>query len=133
LFYSKGGGDEPVQMGYRDSDLAGDADGRKSTTCMIFFLGQSPIGWQSAQQRIVAMSSCEAEYIAAARTSCRVMWLSRLLSEILDKDVQQPILKIDNKSAISLIRNPVLNEKRRHIDTRYHLIREYEANGQICV
>jgi hypothetical protein len=79
------------------------------------------------------MSSCEAEYIAGTSTSCQVVWLSWLLSKIIDKEVQQPVLKIDNKSAISLIRNLVLNEKSRHIHTRYHLMREYEANGQICV
>jgi hypothetical protein len=124
LFYPKGGGDEPVLMGYSDSDLVGDVDGRKSTTGMIFFLGQSPIGWQSSKHKIVAMSSCEVEYIAGTSTSCQVVWLSWLLSKIIDKEVQQPVLKIDNKSAISLIRNLVLNEKSRHIHTRYHLMRE---------
>jgi hypothetical protein len=62
-----------------DSDLAGDNDGRKSTTEMIFFLVESPVSWQSAKQRLVAVSSCEAEYIAAATASCQLVWLGRLL------------------------------------------------------
>jgi hypothetical protein len=100
---------------------------------MVFFLGGSPVSWQSAKWRIVALSSCESEYIAAASASCQLVWLARLLTEILDKDIVKPVLKVDNKSAISLVKNPVLNERSRHIDTRYHLIREYELTGQISV
>jgi hypothetical protein len=70
LFYQRGNGEELALEGYSDSDLARDVDGRKSTTGMIFFLGRSPVSWLSIKQRIVAMSSCEAEYIAAATTSC---------------------------------------------------------------
>jgi hypothetical protein len=55
------------------------------------------------------------------------------MSEILNKEIGGHVLNIYNKSAISLIRNHVLNERSRHIDTRFHLIREYEANGQISV
>jgi hypothetical protein len=85
------------------------------------------------KQRIVAMSSCEAEYVAAATTSCQVVWLARLLSEIRNKEIGRPILKVDNKSALSIIRNPVLNERSHHIDTRFHLIQEHEATGQVSV
>jgi hypothetical protein len=56
--------------GYSDSDHAGDVDTRKSTTGVVFFLGDSLITWQSQKQKIVALSSCEAEYIAAAVASC---------------------------------------------------------------
>jgi len=57
--------------GYSDSDLAGDVDSRKSTSGVIFFLGESPISWQSAKQKVVALSSCEAEYITAATAACQ--------------------------------------------------------------
>jgi hypothetical protein len=73
--------------------------------------------------------NCEVEYIAAATTSCQVVWLARLLAEILDREIGRPVLHVDNKSAISLVKNPVLNERIRHIDTRFHLIRAYDANG----
>jgi hypothetical protein len=55
--------------GFRDSDMAGDVDGRKSTTGVLFVLNGCPISWQSQKQRVVALSTCEAEYIAAA-TAC---------------------------------------------------------------
>jgi hypothetical protein len=113
--------------GYNDSDLVGDVDGRKSTTGMICFLGRSPTSWQSTKQR----ASCEAEYIATASTSCQVVWLARLLSKIILKEQGRSELMVDNKSAIAIIRNPVLNERSRHIDTRYHLIKKYDAIGLI--
>jgi hypothetical protein len=51
----------------------------------------------------------------------------------MDREVEGAVLKVDNKSAISIIRNPVLNDRSRHIDTRFHLIREHEANGLVSV
>jgi hypothetical protein len=91
------------------------------------------VSWQSTKQRIVAMSSCEVEYVAAATASCQAIWLARLLSKILDREVERAVLRVDNKSAISIIRNPVLNDRSRHIDTRFHLIREHEVNGLVSV
>jgi hypothetical protein len=57
-------------LGYSDADHAGDINDRKSTAGMIFFLGQSPVSWQSQKQKVVAASSCESEYIAASTTAC---------------------------------------------------------------
>jgi hypothetical protein len=59
--------------------------------------------------------------------------VGRLLTEVLNREVKEVVLRADNKSAISLIKNLVLNDRSKHIDTRYHLIRDYEANGQIKV
>jgi hypothetical protein len=103
----------------------------ESTTGLIFFLNNSVVCWQSMKRRIVAMSSCEAGYVAAA--ACQIIWLARLLTEMLNKEIERPVLKIDNKSAISTIKKPVLNDRSRHIDTRFHLIREHEATGQVGV
>jgi hypothetical protein len=61
------------------------------------------LGGNRAKQRIVAMSSCEVEYIAAASASCQMAQLAQLLSEILDNEVGRLVLKFDNKYAISLI------------------------------
>jgi hypothetical protein len=56
---------------YSDADMAGDIDTGKSTTDVIFFLGDSPVTWQSSKQKVVALSSCEAEYIATATAACQ--------------------------------------------------------------
>jgi hypothetical protein len=133
LFYEKGKGKEPRLVGYSDSDWAGDLDRRKSTIGMIFFLNNRVVCWQSMKQRIVTMSSCEAEYAAAAATSCQIIWLARLLTEMLNKEFERPVLKIDNKSVIFIIKNHVLNDRSRHIDTRFHLIMEHEDTGKVSV
>jgi hypothetical protein len=86
VFYPRSG-DRAELRGYSDSDLAGDLDSRKSTTWVMFFFGRSPVSWQSIKQRVVALSSCETEYIAAATASCQGVWLARLLSELKDAEI----------------------------------------------
>ena len=133
LFYPRKKGEKAELRGFSDSDLAGDLDGRKSTTGVLFFLGDSPVSWQSAKQKVVAQSSCEAEYIAAAAAANQGVWLARLLAEMLDSVVSRPLLRVDNKSAISLIKNPVHHDRSKHIDVKFHVIRDYAQNGQIEV
>jgi hypothetical protein len=111
-------------LGFSDSDLGGDVDDRKSTSGALFFLGSSPIAWQSQKQKVVALSSCEAEYIAATGAACLGIWLARLLAEVLGTEPEMAILKVDNKSAISLCKNPVFHDRSKHIDTRYYFIRQ---------
>ena len=111
-------------VGYSDSDLGGDVDSRKSTSGTLFFLGSSPVTWQSQKQKIVALSSCESEYVAAATAACQGIWLARLLAEFSNGEAEQVVLKVDNKSAISLAKNPVFHERSKHIELKYHFIRE---------
>ena len=112
-------------VGYSDSDLAGDVNDRKSTSGLIFFLAGGPVAWQSAKQKVVALSSCEAEYIAAAAAAaCEAVWLARLLAELVGGPVLAPKLKVDNKSAIALMKNPVHHDRSKHIDVKFHFIRE---------
>jgi hypothetical protein len=77
--YKKLGGTETELIGFSDSDLAGDVDDRKSTSGSVFLLGSSLVTWVSQKQRVVALSSCEAEYIASANAACQGIWLSRSL------------------------------------------------------
>jgi hypothetical protein len=132
IVYRRGKG-RPVLLGFSDADLAGDVDDRKSTTGMIFFLGRSPVSWQSQKQRVVATSSCKSEYIAAATNACQGLWLSRLVGELLSEEVRVPKLLVDNKSVISLIKNPVFHECSKHVDLCYHLIRDYVEKGELGV
>lgn len=124
---------EPVLIGFSDSDLAGDIDDRKSTSGTVFFLGSSIITWTSQKQKIVALSSCEAEYIAAAEAACQGIWLSRLLADMMGKDPSKIKLRVDNKSAIALCKNLVHHERSKHIDTRFHFIRECIETGKLDV
>jgi hypothetical protein len=64
------GGKELWLFGYSDADMGGDVDTRRSTTDVVFYLGSSPATWQSQKQKVVALSSCEAEYIAGTMATC---------------------------------------------------------------
>jgi hypothetical protein len=133
LFYPKKRSDRAELPGYSDSDLTGDLDSRKSTSGVLFFFGKSPIYWQSIKQRVMALSSYEAKYISAATAACQPIWVTRLLSELKDSEISVTVLRIDNKSTISLVNNSVYHDRSKHIDVRSHLIREYENSGQITV
>lgn len=122
--YKRRTNEAAVLNGFSDSDMAGDVDTRKSTTGVLFFFGESLISWQSQKQKVVALSSCEAEYIAATTAACQGIWLARLLSDLTNEQPGSVLLKVDNKSAISLSKNPVFHDRSKHIDTRYHFIRE---------
>jgi hypothetical protein len=125
--------DKPELLGYSDSDHAGDVDDRKSTTGVLYYYGHCPISWASQKQRIVAQSSCEAEYVAAAIAASQGVWLSRLIEEILGSEAVKFTIKVDNQSAISLCKNPVFHERSKHIDVRYHFVRECVEEGKLEV
>ncbi|XP_050897081.1 secreted RxLR effector protein 161-like [Lathyrus oleraceus] len=111
-------------IGYSDSDLSGDLDDRKSTTGFVFFMGDIAFTWMSKKQPIVTLSTCEAEYVAATPCVYHAVWLRNLLKE-LKMSREDPVeICVDNKSTLALAKNPVFHERSKHIDTRYHFIRE---------
>lgn len=133
LHYARREDERARLVGYSDADMAGDVDTRKSTSGVIFFLGGNPITWQSTKQKVVALSSCEAEYIAAATAACQGVWLARLVSDMLGTESGVPELKVDNQSAIALSKNPVFHDRSKHIDTRFHYIRECIDGNKIVL
>lgn len=126
-------GAEPKLVGYSDADLGGCIDSRKSTTGLLFFYGSSLISWQSQKQKIVALSSCESEYIAGTTATCQGVWLARLLSELKSEQCKPFPLKMDSQAAIALSKNPVFHERSKHIDIRFHFIRECIGDGKMDV
>jgi len=129
--YKRQGSTELV--GFSDSDLAGDVHDRKSTSGSVFLLGTSLVTWASQKQRVVALSSYEAEYIASANAACQGIWFSRLLGELLGIQAPMVRLLVDNKSAIALSKNPVHHDISKHIDTRYHFIRDCVDRGEVDI
>ena len=73
------GASNPILKGYTDSDMAGDLDNRKSTTEYLFIFSGEAISWQSKLQKCVALSTTEAEYIAATEAGKEMIWLKRFL------------------------------------------------------
>ncbi|KAL8109176.1 hypothetical protein AgCh_025316 [Apium graveolens] len=132
LIYAKGRGNY-ILSGFSDSDLAGSTYDRKSTGWMVFYLDENLITWVSQKQRCVALSSCEAEFMAATTAACHAIWLQRVLSHVIDIKQGPVTLYIDNRSAVNLARNPVFHGRSKHIDLRYHFIRDCVEKGLIVI
>ncbi|KAH9745452.1 hypothetical protein KPL70_004078 [Citrus sinensis] len=120
-------------IGYSDSDWGGDVDDRKSTTGFVFFMGDTAFTWMSKKQPIVTLSTCEAEYVAATSSVCHAIWLRNLLKELSLAQEEPTEICVDNKSAIALSKNPVFHDRSKHIDTRYHFIRECIARKEVQI
>ena len=120
-------------IGYSDSSHNIDEDDGRSTTGHVFYLNDCPISWCSTKQETVALSSCEAEFMAATEASKQAIWLQELLEEVTEQEYQKIVIYIDNKSAIALTKNPVFHGRSKHIHKRYHFIRECVENGQVDV
>ena len=118
---------------FSDADIAGDIDGRRSTSGVLIFLRSTPISWLSLKQKVVVLSTCEAEYVATATTACQVVWLRRLLGELTSVEAHPPALMVDNQFAIALVKNPVLHDRSKHIDVKFHFLRDCVDGGQIVI
>ncbi|KAG6430109.1 hypothetical protein SASPL_108170 [Salvia splendens] len=131
LFYSHT--NDYKLVGYSDSDWAGDNDDRKSTSGYVFYMGDTAFTWMYKKQPIVTLSTCEAEYVAATFSVCHAAWLRSLLAELGWSQKEPTTICVDNKSTIALSKNPVFHNRSKHIDTRFHYIRECVANKEIQV
>ncbi|KAJ9541588.1 hypothetical protein OSB04_028094 [Centaurea solstitialis] len=128
LWYSKDSGFDLTA--YSDSDFAGCKIDRKSTTGGCHLLGGKLVSWTSKKQNSVSTSTAEAEYVAAGICCAQVLWLR---NQLKDYDIQLSKIPIycDNTSAIAIANNPVLHSKTKHIEVRYHFIRDHVMNGDI--
>ncbi|CAA7059582.1 unnamed protein product [Microthlaspi erraticum] len=119
-------------VGYCDADYAADPDKRRSTTGLVFTLGGNTISWKSGLQRVVALSTTESEYMSLTEAVKEALWLKGLLK---DFGYEQKSVEIhcDSQSAIALSKNNVHHERTKHIDVRYHFIREAIADGLVEV
>ncbi len=118
-----------VINGYVDSDWAGDKEDRKSFSGHCFFVDSCLVSWKSKKQRSVALSTTEAEYIGIAEAVQEMDFLKMLFSEMRLK-LHFPITIFnDNQGAICLTKNPEWKKRSKHIDIRYHYVRERVKNG----
>uniref|UniRef100_A0A5B7B1Y6 Reverse transcriptase Ty1/copia-type domain-containing protein n=1 Tax=Davidia involucrata TaxID=16924 RepID=A0A5B7B1Y6_DAVIN len=129
LFYKNG--EKSDLFGFTDSDYAGDSDDRKSTSRYVFMMGTGAISWSSKKQPIVTLSSTEAEFVAATARACQAIWLKKILKELHFKEDGPTHIYCDNSSAIKLSKNPVLHGRSKHIDVKYHFLRDLTNDGVI--
>ncbi|GKA25024.1 putative ribonuclease H-like domain-containing protein [Tanacetum coccineum] len=121
LWYPK---DSPFDLeAYTDSDYAGASLDRKSTTGGCQFLRSRLISWQCRKQTIVATSTTEAEYVAAASCCGQVLWIQNQMLDYGYNFMNTKIF-IDNESTICIVKNPVFHSKTKHIEIRHHFIRD---------
>ena len=106
---------------FSDADWGSDAQTRKSITGPLIRMAQGPIIFRSNQQGLVAMSTTEAEFVAAAESIWDLIWLQSLLKIEADR----PELKCDSQTAIRLIQNPEFPRRTKHIDIKYQFIRDH--------
>ncbi|GJR23889.1 ribonuclease H-like domain-containing protein [Tanacetum coccineum] len=121
LWYPK---DSPFHLeAFSDSDYAGDNHDRRSTSGGCQYLGRRLVSWQCKKQTIVAISSTEAEYVAAASCCAQVLWMQ---NQLLDYgfNFMNTEIHIDNESTICIVKNPVFHSKTKHIQIRHHFIRD---------
>ena len=110
--------------------MAGDRDSSRSTTGYVFTVGGTAVSWISRLQRVVALSSAEAEYVALTEASKEMIWLQRFMEE-LGKKQESSRLYCDSQSAIHLAKNSAFHSKTKHIQLRYHFIRSILEDGQL--
>ncbi|CAM8949434.1 unnamed protein product [Rhodiola kirilowii] len=116
-------GSEHVLEGFTDADLAGDLDHRKSISGYVFTFAGGDVSWQSKLQKCVALSTTESEYIAANEAGKEMIWLQRFVEELGLKQ-ESYVLHCDSQSAIHLSKNSVYHPRTKHIELRYHWIRD---------
>ena len=120
-------------VGYSDSDWASCTDDRRSTSGHVFSLGFGAIVWSSKKQEVVALSSSEAESIAAASAACQAVWLRRLLTDLHNAQQEATTVFCDNKATIAMTKNLAFHSGTKQIDIHYHFIRRLVAKGEIAL
>jgi len=118
-------------VGFTDADFAGCLDTRKSTSGWVFLLGGAAIYWSSKRQSSVALSTCEAEYMAAAQAAMEAVWHRNFMEE-LGMGLRTPTwIGCDAQAALQLLKNPVYHDRTKHIAVKVHFVRQLMEAGQV--
>ena len=108
-------------------------DDRHSTSGNVFLLAKGALSWLSKKQATVALSTAEAEYVALSAATQEAIWLRRLLTDVGESLEDPIVINEDNQGAIAMAKNPVGHARTKHIDIRYHFVREGVQNGAIIL
>jgi hypothetical protein len=124
----------PRLYGYCDADWASCPDDRVSISGYVFYLGDGAISWSSKKQPSVAVSTTEAEYMAASHACREAIWLRRLAAGMrVPMEEGGTLLMVDNKSAIQLAKNQTYHGRTKHIEIHHHIVREKVERGVLVV
>jgi transposase InsO family protein len=138
-----GAGKHRSVTAFSDADWGNDKDTRRSVYGYVFLINGGAVSWKSKRQTVVALSSTEAEYMGYSEAAKEAIWLHRILAEI---DQRTPIhqeeeqgkwgypparIYVDNQGGIDLASNPKYHDRTKHIDIRYHFIRDATQKGLV--
>jgi hypothetical protein len=115
---------------YCDADWASSAD-RKSISGYVFLLAGGAVSWSSKKQATVALSTAEAEYVAATHAAKQVLWHRALFDELEIPQPETSILFTDNQAAIAISHHPEFHARTKHIDIAHHFLRDLIESGTI--
>ena len=127
------GGGKSGLIGYSDADWGENRDNRRSTTGFVFLMADGSVTWTSHMQKTVARSSTEAEYMALSEACSEIAWLTSLQKEIGFVPTGPTPLVSDNQGGIFLAVNPAHDRRLKHVDIRYHFIREYVESKRVKI
>jgi hypothetical protein len=118
-------------MGFIDADWAGNTMERKSTSRCCFNLGSRVVCWFSRKQKLVALSCAEAKYMAASLAACEGIWLQKLLMGLFGQEMETMVIHHDNQSCIKLSENPMFHDRSKHIEIKFHFIKDSVQKGTV--
>ncbi|CAI7889219.1 unnamed protein product [Closterium sp. NIES-53] len=128
-----GGRHSAVLTGHSDASWVDDQATQRSSQGYTFSLGSGSVSWRSTHSSSVLSSSCEAEIYATAMAAQELRWLTYLLTDLGERPSSPPVLYVDNKAAIALCQEHILEHRTKHIALRYFLARELQQRGQLCL
>lgn len=133
LTYTKSNINNLSIKAYSDSDWAGDVTDRKSVSGSVIYYGDNAISWFSRKQHCVALSSCEAEYIAAAETASELLFVKGIVQDLCGESNTDTYLCLDNQSALKMTLSYENSKRAKHIDIKIHFIKDIVQKGLIKV
>jgi hypothetical protein len=131
LTYAPNPSSDSLFTTYTDADFAGNPDNSRSTGGYVVKMGTGAISWSSRLQSFVALSTTEAEFVASTSASQEILWLRNLFHELGYTDPSASLLFIDNRSALSVAKNPEHHGRMKHLDLRFYWLRDEVAKRTI--
>ena len=133
LYTIKSSEDSAKCVEYSDADWPGDLSDRKSTSGYVFQMSGAAITWRSKKQSCVAISTAEAEYMALACAAQEAVWLQQLISDLKNKPAGAIMIYENNQSAIAMSENPQFHGRAKHVDIKFHFIREFLEKEKVTL
>lgn len=118
-------------LGYSDSDWAGCVDDMRSTSGYCFTMGSGIFSWCSKKQEVIAQSTAEAEYIAAAAAVNQAIWIRKLMTDLHMIQTESTKIFVDNQAAISIANDPVFHGRTKHFKIKFFYLREVQKDGEV--